>query len=108
MQQPTPGLVWRILGWVLVPVYYPEYRRLLIRSYVLSARLELLCTFFAVVAPFATPGLLRMTRGWLYRLREDVAEFSRLVRMSRAPVTIARVRVAPRASGESGFQNPWT
>jgi hypothetical protein len=107
MQQPTPGLVWRILGRVLVPLYYPEYRRLLIRSHVLTARLDLLCTFFAVVAPFATPGLLRVTRCWLYRLREDVAEFSHLVRMSRMPLTIPSARVAQRASGDSGFQNPW-
>lgn len=108
MQQPTPGPVWRVLGWILVPLYYPDYRRLLIRSYVLTVRLELLCTFFAVVAPFATPGLLRVTRCWLYRLREDVAEFSRLVRMSRAPLTITSARGAPGVSGDKGFQNPWT
>ena len=108
MQQPIRGGVWRTLDWVLVPVHYPEYRRLLIRSYVLTARLELLCTFLAVVSPFATAGLLRVTRGWLYRLREDVAEFSRLVRMARAPVTLPGERVAPRASGESGVHNPWT
>jgi hypothetical protein len=108
MQKPTPGLAWRILGRILVPLYYPEYRKLLFRSYVLSARLELLCTFFAVVSPFATPGLLRMVRGWLDRLREDVAEFGRLVRMPRGHVTRPRTRVTPQVGNDSGFQNPWT
>ena len=105
MQKPTPGPVWRILGRVLVPLYYPEYRRLLIRSYVLTVRLELLCTFFAAVSPFATPGLLLIVRRWLDRLREDVAEFSRLVRMPRAHIA---PRAAPQISNESEFQNPWT
>jgi hypothetical protein len=105
MQQPTSGPFWRILGWILLLVYYPEYRRLLIRSYVLTARLELLCAFFAVISPFATPGLLRVTRCRLYRLREDVAEFRQMVRTPRAPVTIPSARVAPQASG---FENPWT
>ncbi|HVC63625.1 MAG TPA: hypothetical protein VND19_25070 [Acetobacteraceae bacterium] len=108
MQKPSPGPVWRILGWVLVPLYYPEYRRLLIRSYVLSARLELLCALFAVTAPFATLGWLRLIRRWLGRLREDVAEFGRLVRMPRAPVAMRRARIAPQAGNDSGFQNPWT
>jgi hypothetical protein len=39
MRKSTADLIWRFLGWVLVPLFYPEYRRLLIRSYVLSARL---------------------------------------------------------------------
>ncbi len=108
MQKPTPGPVWRILGWALVPLYYPEYRRLLIRSYVLSARLELLCTCFAVISPFATPALLRVIRGWLERLREDVAEFSRLVRVPRARVAMPRARGTPQVGKDSGFQNPWT
>jgi hypothetical protein len=108
MQKPSPGPVWRILGWVLVPLYYPEYRRLLIRSYVLSVRLELLCSFFAVIAPFATPGLLRIIRHWLDGLREDVAEFGRLVRMPRARVMLPSPRVTPQVGSDSGFQNPWT
>jgi len=108
MQKPTPGPVWRILGWVLVPLYYPEYRRLLIRSYVLTARLELLCTVFAMISPFATPALLRVIRSWLDRLREDVAEFGRRVRMPRARVTLPCSHVTPRVGNDSGFQNPWT
>jgi len=108
MQKPTPGPVWRILGWILVPLYYPEYRRLLIRSYVLSARLELLCTFFAVISPFAAPSLLRLIRGRLQRLREDVAEFGRLVRMPRARLTLSRTQVTQPVSNGSEFQNPWT
>jgi hypothetical protein len=89
-------------------LYYPEYRKLLIRSYVLSLRLELLCTFFSVVSPFATPGLLRMIRGWLDQLRRDVAEFGRVVRMPRARIAIPREQATPRAGHDSGFQNPWT
>jgi hypothetical protein len=107
MQKPSPGPVWRILGWVLVPIFYPDYRRLLIRSYVLSARLELLCTFFAVIAPFATPSLLQVVRGWLDRLREDVAEFGRQVRAPRARIAVAPALAAPPRSGEREFQNPW-
>lgn len=107
MQKPTPGPVWRILGRVLVPLYYPEYRRLLIRSYVLSARLELLCTLFAVVSPFATPALLRVVRRWLDQLRDDVAEFGRLVRMPHARVTIPCAQVTPRVGSDSEFRNPW-
>jgi hypothetical protein len=107
MQKPSPGPVWRILGWVLVPVFYPDYRRLLIRSYVLAARLELLCTFFAVIAPFATPSLLQLVRGWLERLREDVAEFGRPGRAPRPRGPAAPARTAPQVSGEREFQNPW-
>jgi hypothetical protein len=108
MQKSSPGPVLRILAWVLVPIVYPDYRRLLIRSYVLTARLELLLTFFAVVAPFATPSLLRLVRGWLDRLRADVAEFGRQVRSPRGRVTAAPARVTPRMGGEREFQNPWT
>jgi hypothetical protein len=107
MQKPTPGPFWRTLGWVLVPLYHPEYRRLLIRSYVLSARLELLCTLFAIVSPFATPAVLRVIRRWLDHLRDDVAEFGRRVRMPRAPVTIPCARVTPQISAETEFRNPW-
>jgi hypothetical protein len=67
-----------------------------------------LCTFFAVVSPFATPGLLQLVRRWLERLREDVAEFGRLVRMPRAQVTIPRAQTAPRIGNDGEFQNPWT
>jgi hypothetical protein len=101
MYKSIPGPVWRVLGWILVPLYFPHYRRLLIRSCVLSARLELLCTVFAVVSPFATPGLLRVIRGWLDQLRDDVAEFGRSVRAPRSPLL-------PHAGAETSFQNPWT
>jgi hypothetical protein len=107
MQKPSPGPVGRILGWVLVPIFYPHYRRLLIRSFVLSARLELLCTFFAVIAPFATRSLLLLVRFWLDRLREDVAEFGRQVRSPRARVALAPPGATPQLSGEKEFQNPW-
>ena len=108
MQKPIPGPGWRILGWILVPIYYPEYRRLLIRSYVLQVRLELLRIFFAVISPFATPAMLRMVRGWLDRLREDVAEFGRLVRSPRGRITVPRAQAMPQVSNDGGFQNPWT
>ena len=108
MQKPLAELVWRISGWLLAPLCYPEYRRLLIRSYVLSARVEMLCVFFAVASPFATPGLLRFVRRWLDRLRADVAEFGRLVRAPRARVAQSRAPAMPRASGDGGYQNPWT
>jgi hypothetical protein len=108
MQQPTPGPVWRFLGRILVPLYYPHYRRLLIRRYVLEARLELLCLFFTVVAPFATPGLIQLVRRWLDDLRQDVAEFGRVVRAPPAHVAIPSVPATPRVTGEGGFQNPWT
>ena len=104
MRQPMQGPVWRTLGRVLVPLYYPEYRRLLIRSYVLLARLELLSTFCAVVSPFATPALLRIVHRWLDQLRDDVAEFGHMV---RTPVTLSRVQRAPSVGNDSGFQNPW-
>lgn len=107
MQKPSPNPVWRTLGWVLVPLYYPEYRRLLLRSYVLSARLQLLCTLVAVISPFATPALTRMIRRWLDRLREDVAEFGRLVRTPRARITMPGPRVTPQIGNDSEFQNPW-
>ena len=108
MQKPIPGVVWRVLGRVLVPLYYPEYRRLLIRSYVLSARLELLCCFFTLISPFATPGLLLLVRRWLEQLREDVAEFGRLVRRPRARISLPSMQAAPRISNDGGYENPWT
>lgn len=107
MQKPTPGLAWRVLGWILVPLYYPEYRRLLIRSYVLSARLGLLCAFFTVIMPFATPGLLRMIRRWLDQLRKDVAEFGRVVRMPCGRVTPPLAPATQRVTNDGEFQNPW-
>jgi hypothetical protein len=108
MQKTTSDLVWRILGSILAPLCCPEYRRLLIRSYVLTARLELLCIFFAVTSPFATPGLLMLVRRWLDGLREDVAEFGRLVRSRRARVAIPRAQPTPQISSEGEYQNPWT
>lgn len=100
MQQPTHGPIRRALNWVLVPLYYPEYRRLAMRSFVLSLRLELLCTLLALVSPFATPGLLRLLFRWFEQLRWDVAELGRMVRSQRAPL--------PRRLGQGEFQNPWT
>jgi hypothetical protein len=108
MQKRISGLVWRIVASVLVPLYYPEYRKLLFRSYTLSARLQLLCTFFAVTSPFATPALLWLTRRWLDRLRDDVAEFGRMVRAPRAQVAMPRAQVMPQLGNDGGFQNPWT
>jgi hypothetical protein len=112
MQMPTQGPVWRAVRWVLVPLVYPEYRRLVIRTYVLSIRLELLCTLFAVVSPFATPGLLLLLRRWFDNLRVDVAEFGRAVRARKAGAVASIGATAPPApvaarslSGE--FQNPW-
>lgn len=112
MQMPTQGPIWRAVRWVLVPLVYPEYRRLVIRTYVLSIRLELLCTLFAVVSPFATPGLLLLLRRWFENLRVDVAEFGRVVRARNAGAASpigARAPPAPipapSLSGE--FQNPW-
>ncbi|HUN44418.1 MAG TPA: hypothetical protein VMU81_29345 [Acetobacteraceae bacterium] len=112
MQNPTPGPVWRAVRWVLVPIFYPEYRRLVIRTYVLSIRLELLCTLFAVVSPFATPGLLLLLRRWFENLRVDVAEFGRVVRARNAG-SVASIAASARAatlrpeSLGTEFQNPW-
>jgi hypothetical protein len=108
MQKSTPDLIWRILGGILVPLYYPEYRKLLIRSYVLSARLQLLCGFVAVISPLATPGLVLMIRRWLDGLRKDVAEYGRQVRTPRAQVALARSSVTPQIGNASGYENPWT
>lgn len=108
MQQPRTGLAWRILRRITVPLCYPEYRRLLVRSFVLSMRLELLCAVSTVILPFATPSLLRLLRGQLQRLREDVAEFSRLLRLSRLPATVPRVQVVQHITEVSEFRNPWT
>jgi len=77
---PTHGPVWRAVRRVLVPLCVPEYRRMVARFYLLSMRLELLCALFAVVSPFATPGVLLLLRRWFENLRADVAEFGRLVR----------------------------
>jgi hypothetical protein len=107
MRKPVPDVVRRILGSVLVPLYYPEYRRLLIRSYTLSLRLQLLSAFFAVTSPFATPALLRLICLWLDRLRDDVAEFGRLVRAPRAQATVPRALATPRVGYDGRFQNPW-
>jgi hypothetical protein len=98
-----------MLDWILVPLFYPDYRRLMIRSCMLSVRLELLCTFFAVIAPFATPGLLRMVRRWLDQLRTDVTEFGRLVSMkrARAHAMLPQPRASPQVANDSVFQNPW-
>ena len=112
MQIPTHGPVWRAVRWVLVPLFYPEYRRLLFRTYVLSIRLELLCMLFAVVSPFATPGLLLLLRRWFENLRRDVAEFGRVVRARNAgratPIAAsARPATMPARSLSGEFQNPW-
>jgi hypothetical protein len=51
--------------------------------------------------------VLQVARGWLARLREDVAEFGRQVRSPRSRVAAAPARTAPQVSGEREFQNPW-
>lgn len=117
MQKPTHGPIWRALNWVLVPLCYPEYRRLVTRSFILSLRLEMLCALFAVLSPIATPGLLLLLRRWFDNLRSDVADFRRLVRARRrefaaAPAagTIASATVAAAAAANGSgneFQNPW-
>ncbi len=108
MQPSAPGLVWRLFGWFLVPLYYPEYRNLLIRSHWLSVRLGLLSMFVVVLPAFATPGLLRLVRAWLDRLRADVAEFGRLVRMPRTRLPAPIAQCTPQAGNERELQNPWT
>ena len=113
MQIPTHGPVWRAVRRMLVPLCYPEYRRMVTRFYLLSMRLELLCALFALVSPFATPGLLHLLRRRFENLRADVAEFGRLVR-SR-PTAMARSIAAGAGAGAHGgsrsaggeFQNPW-
>ncbi|HUB14115.1 MAG TPA: hypothetical protein VMB34_19350 [Acetobacteraceae bacterium] len=111
MQKPTHGPIWRALNWVMVPLLYPEYRRLVTRSFVLSLRLELLCAAFSLISPFATPGLLLLMRQRFDNLRADVAEFGRLVRARRAAIpeqcTAATTAVAGAASPCGEFQNPW-
>jgi hypothetical protein len=105
MQKPTAMMARRIVRRLLVPLFHPDYRRLLLRSYVLSARLELLSAVSAVILPFATPSLLRLLRRQLQRLREDVAAFGR---MSREPALVPRVQVVQRIRDAAEFRNPWT
>ena len=112
MQLPTRSPLCRAVRWVLVPLVYPEYRRLVIRTFVLSIRLELLCTLFVVVSPFATPGLLLLLRRWFENLRTDVAEFGRLVRARNnslvVPIAAAATQATiPTSSLGVDFQNPW-
>ena len=100
MQKPTPGPVGRALNWTLVLLYYPEYRRLATRRFMLSARLELLCAVLTLVSPFASAGVLRLLRLWFEHLRTDVAEFGRLVRTRP-------IRLRSQLGNDSGYQNPW-
>jgi len=112
MQLPTNGPVGRAIRWVWVPLFHPEYRRLVIHSFLLSVRLELLCAMFALVSPFASPRLLLLLRHWFENLRADVAEFGRTVRARPGMATSMAADAAVGASvGVSNagneFQNPW-
>jgi hypothetical protein len=102
MQNPQRSSLLRTLDWLLVPLLHAEYRRMMFRCCVLSARLEVLCTVSAVLSPFATPGMLQVMRRWSDQLARDVADFKRIVRVQPVP-TVARVSKAVAVP----FQNPW-
>jgi hypothetical protein len=99
-QKCDDGPVARFISWLLVPILYSDYRRMMIRCHMLSVRLALLSLLVSVVSPFATPGLLRLLRGWFERLRADVGEFGRAVHTSRR-------RTTPPMAPVAEWQNPW-
>lgn len=76
---------------------YRDYRRLVVRSYVLRLRIGWLNVLVTVLGPFALLGLMPVLRRWFDNVKQDVAEFSRVSRAFRV-----QLRAQPRE-----FQNPW-
>lgn len=108
MPPQTHGPIWRTLSWILVPLVYPDYRRLVLRSAVLTLRLEMLCLLCRVVSPFASPRLLGLLRAWFEDLRADVSAFSRAVQASRV-LPVDRALMPDAAAATPGaFRNPWS
>lgn len=88
---------------------YIAYRRLLVRGYVLYARVTALQVLLTVVSPFATPRIIRAIRRWFENVATDVNALNRAVRNLR--LRIAAERNARPAVAEPSipaeFRNPW-
>jgi hypothetical protein len=114
MQQLPAPPTWRLIDWIIVPIYRPEYRRLLLWSFTLSMRLQLLSLMVTIVSPVATPGLLLLLRRRFENLRIEVAEFKRAVHAPRSRLLLQRemelarqAPVAVEATTATAYENPW-
>ena len=97
MHKPNSELLGQGSDGARLTALYREYRRLLIKGYLIRLRLGGLRALVMLLSPFLTPGLLAMLRRWFEKLRGDTTEFSSLCRAFRM-----EHRGRPRP-----FQNPW-
>jgi hypothetical protein len=91
------------------PESHVAYRRLLLRGYVLYARVTALQALLAVASPVATPGIIRAIHRWFENVATDVNALNSAAHKLRTRIAAernARPAVAERTMPVE-FQNPW-
>ena len=73
-------------SWVLLPVFEPDYRRLVLWSYRLIIRVRMMEWVVVVVAPHAPLSLVAMLNRRSQSLSAEVAALKRAVRARHAPM----------------------
>ena len=87
--------------WVMLPALDPDFRRLVLWSYGLFVRLQIMAWLMSLTAPFATASVLLMLRRRSDALSAEVAALKRAVRNRR------RTTEARRPPQAVPVGNPW-
>jgi hypothetical protein len=92
--------------WVMLPALDPDFRRLVLWSYRLFIRLQMMSWLMSLTAPFATAGVLMMLRRRSDALSVEVAALKRAVRDRRSRTAMG-ARVVPARPSAVPVGNPW-
>jgi hypothetical protein len=90
-------------SWVLLPLFEPDYRRLVLWSYRLVIRVRMMEWIVVVVAPYAPLRLVALLNRRSRSLSAEVAALKRAVRARHEP----KGRQAPPQPHPVPTGNPW-